>query len=402
MIPNNGNNRVLVSTILPWAGGVPAKRSVAIRWLRERGYEPVIAYYAPYSLTPDLSVPSWKLLQRRPRSVRVDDVDGCETHAMGAWLPELEFTHYSPSAAWKRLIDSCAYHIGICGSVHPLAVFHKSGKPYLGWVGTGWEEDIRSRGIRFSRTRRFLEKRIVIPRMMALERQILQSGTILAVSQHTKTVLDGIAGEPVIRAVLSMPIDSEYFRPAPERIDEQLIGFSGRLTDPRKNLPLLLQSVAYLKQEGSPASLALVGDELDSRTAALIDELGITDRVQLLRFMPRDDLARTLQTFDVYVVPSHQEGLCIAALEAMASGTPVVSTRCGGPMEYVIDDETGYLVDFDPRMMADRIHRILSDRAHRKSLSANARSLIETRYSLDNARKIFWEAFEQCFQNSRT
>lgn len=389
--------RVLVSTILPGAGGVPIKKSLAVGWLRERGYEPVIAYYAPYSMYPDLSVPSWKLLQRRPRSIRMDDIDGCETHAMGAWLPELEFTHYGLTPSWKRLIDSCAYHIGICGSVHALTPLYRSGLPYLGWVATGWEEDVRSRRANFSRPRRLLERGVVIPGMLALERKILGRGTVLAVSEHTQRILDDIADRPATHAVLPIPIDLDYFRPAAECVDANLVGFTGRLRDPRKNLPLLLQAIALLKEAGSPASLLLAGDELDARTAAMIETLGIADRTHLLPFVPRDELARTLRSFAVYVLPSHQEGLCIAALEAMASGAPVVSTRCGGPADYVIDGETGYLVDFDPRMMADRIQRILSVPTHRARLSAGARSFVETHYRHDVARSIFWDAFDHCF-----
>lgn len=389
--------RVLLSTILPGAGGVPVKKSLAVAWLRERGYEPVIAYYAPHSLHPELSVPSWKLLQRMPGSVRTEDVDGCETHAMGAWLPELEFTHYRLTAAWKALIDSCAYHIGICGSVHALTPFHASNLPYLGWVATGWEEDVRSRRADFSTARRLLERSVVIPGMMALERKILSRGTILAVSEHTRRVLDNIAGRPATHAVLPIPIDLDYFRPAAGQVDPALVGFTGRLRDPRKNLPLLLQAIALLKAAGSPASLLLAGDELDARTAAMIEMLGIGDRTRVLPFVPKDELAGLLRSVAVYVLPSHQEGLCIAALEAMASGAPVISTRCGGPADYVVDGETGYLVDFDPRMMADRIQRTLSDPTHRTRLSAGARGFVEQHYRHDLARSIFWDAFDRCF-----
>ena len=396
---NATSKRVLISTILPGAGGVPVMASTLVGLLRERGYEPVIAYYAPYSLDPALSVPSWKLLQRRPGSTRMEDVDGCETHAIGAWLPELEFTHYRATPAWRHLIASCAYHIGACGSAQALSAFHQLGLPFLGWIATGWEEDIVARGARYSTARRALQRTVIAPRMVALERKILRAGTILALSAHTGRVLNQIAGRAVTRAILPTPIDTDYFHPAPDEVDPHLIGFSGRLTEPRKNLPLLLQAMAHLKQNGSPATLALLGGELNSRTAAMIEELGIADRVKALGFSPRDRLAKQLRSFAAYIVPSHQEGLCIAALEAMASGAPVISTRCGGPSEYVIDGETGYLVDFDPRMMADRIHHIISDHAHRRKLSASARGLVEKRYGLSNVRSVFWKAFDSTFRS---
>jgi glycosyltransferase involved in cell wall biosynthesis len=396
--PTSRSARVLISTILPHAGGVPAKKSLVVQWLRERGYVPVIAYYAPYSLNPQLSVPSWKLLSRRPTSTRVDDVDGCETHAIGAWLPELEFTHYYPTSAWMRLIETCAFHIGVCGSVHALTAFNCLGLPYLGWVATGWEEDTQSRIARFPTARRFLHQTFAQPAMLALERRILRSGTILAVSDHTRAVLDSIAGHPVTRAVLPVPIDLDFFQPALDRVDSNLVGFSGRFSDARKNLPLLLEAMAVLKARGSPASLLLVGDEINKETTSSIDRLGIADRVRVLPYVSRDELAKALQTLAVYVVPSHQEGLCIAALEAMASGTPVVSTRCGGPVEYVIDDQTGYLSEFDPRSLADRIDTVLSNAELRSRLAANARVQVESRYNSGRARTTFYDAFDATFK----
>jgi glycosyltransferase involved in cell wall biosynthesis len=104
-----------------------------------------------------------------------------------------------------------------------------------------------------------------------------------------------------------------------------------------------------------------------------------------------------LRTLDVFVVPSHQEGLCIAALEAMACGCPVVSTRCGGPEEFVLNDETGFLVDADPVEMADAILRILRAPKLRRRLGTAAREKVIRDYSLARANGIFWHAFDEQF-----
>jgi glycosyltransferase involved in cell wall biosynthesis len=96
-------------------------------------------------------------------------------------------------------------------------------------------------------------------------------------------------------------------------------------------------------------------------------------------------------------VPSHQEGLCIAALEAMACGIPVVSTRCGGPEEFVIDDETGHLVGFDAGLMADAIIAIVDDRARRERLGNGARERVLQHYATAQAERVFWTAFNDTF-----
>ena len=104
-----------------------------------------------------------------------------------------------------------------------------------------------------------------------------------------------------------------------------------------------------------------------------------------------------LRSLDLFVVPSHQEGLCIAALEAMACGCPVVSTRCGGPEEFVIDGETGVLVGFDPNEMAAAMLKILGDRKLHARLAEGARNRVLQHYSAAGAESIFWRAFDECF-----
>src|SRR5205814_2638147 len=96
-----------------------------------------------------------------------------------------------------------------------------------------------------------------------------------------------------------------------------------------------------------------------------------------------------LQTLDVFVLTSHQEGLCIAALEAMACGVPVVSTRCGGPEEFVIPGQTGELVDANPDAVARGVAGLLTRPTERERVSAAARQLVRDRYSELRAQAVF-------------
>jgi glycosyltransferase involved in cell wall biosynthesis len=81
----------------------------------------------------------------------------------------------------------------------------------------------------------------------------------------------------------------------------------------------------------------------------------------------------------------------------MACGCPVVSTRCGGPEEFVSDDQTGYLVDFDARQLADAITRVVSDRSLRERLSANAVALVREEYSTEIEKSKFRDQFNTTF-----
>jgi glycosyltransferase involved in cell wall biosynthesis len=114
------------------------------------------------------------------------------------------------------------------------------------------------------------------------------------------------------------------------------------------------------------AMLALVGDgPLSGQLHALARQLGITSRV---RFMgTRMDVPQLLKTADVYVQPSHWEGFGIAALEAMASGMPIVASDVPGLADVVGDAGLLFPVG-DEVQLAQKIVTLLADSALRNRL----------------------------------
>jgi glycosyltransferase involved in cell wall biosynthesis len=197
--------------------------------------------------------------------------------------------------------------------------------------------------------------------------------------------------------VLPVPVDAELFTPNPSRVVPGRLGFAGRFNDPRKNIGLLLHSLAQLRRAAPDVCLVLMGDTAQPEVAAMIASLGLEDAVSIKPGLSRPEMRDVLQTLDVFVLPSHQEGLCIAALEAMACGVPVVSTRCGGPEEFVVPGVTGSLVGSDPREISEAVAAILTDRGLRAKLCASARQLVEDRYSSARADAIFTQAFKATF-----
>jgi glycosyltransferase involved in cell wall biosynthesis len=189
--------------------------------------------------------------------------------------------------------------------------------------------------------------------------------------------------------VLLMPVDSTIYRPEPTAVVPWRIGFAGRYADPRKNIDLLLRCLQLLHQRGAPVELHLAGEKDLSVLQSRLQQLGISQRVHCHPPLAPPELAQLLQTLDVFVIPSHQEGLCIAALEAMACGTPVVSTRCGGPEQYVLNGRTGQLVDSDPQALASAIAAIASDRPRRDLLARGALQWISDHASTAAARATF-------------
>lgn len=389
--------RVLIASIGPSGGGVQSMRQFAIDVLRAHGLEPVLAHYEPWSLTPRLSVPSYHLLQRTPgHEVRLAHGD-VETHAIGAWLPELEFTHYWPTAHWRRVIESCEAWLVVSGNVLAADAIHRLGRPWLGWVATDWAGDRRDRVARFPWARRQLDRWVNAPVLRRRERALLTAGSILPLSEYTRAALANLAPAIASQPTLPVPVDAEELTPVPEARVAGRIGFLGRYDDPRKNIELLISAMAVLLSRGRSVELVLIGGRADEAIQARIAACGISGVTRLHERIPRADMKKTLQSLDVFVLPSHQEGLCIAALEAMACGVPVVSTRCGGPEEFVIPGETGELVGFDASEMADAIDRVLANRSRRDRMGAAARHLVTTRFSRVQAEAVFLDSVAAVF-----
>ena len=95
------------------------------------------------------------------------------------------------------------------------------------------------------------------------------------------------------------------------------------------------------------------------------------------------DVRPLLAAADVFAVPSRREGQGMAALEAMASGVPLVAARVGGLADMLVDGETALLVPpDDPDALAAALSRLQSDSRLRQKLVANALALVRDRYDL--------------------
>jgi glycosyltransferase involved in cell wall biosynthesis len=85
---------------------------------------------------------------------------------------------------------------------------------------------------------------------------------------------------------------------------------------------------------------------------------------------------------DVFVLPSHMEGMSNALLEAMAAGRPVVATDVGGNAEVVVDGVTGRLVPpREPGRLAAAMLELLNDPARASAMGAAGRARVEGHYS---------------------
>jgi glycosyltransferase involved in cell wall biosynthesis len=128
----------------------------------------------------------------------------------------------------------------------------------------------------------------------------------------------------------------------------------------RKGVDVLLAAVAALAPR-SRCALWVAGDGPErAGLEAVAARFGIAERVRFLG--RRSDVPDLLEACDVFVLPSRQEGLGVAALEAMARGRPVVASQVGGLAEIVIPEQTGLLVrPEDSAALAAALERVIAD-----------------------------------------
>ena len=131
---------------------------------------------------------------------------------------------------------------------------------------------------------------------------------------------------------------------------------------PQKNYQLLIRAFTRVRKEQSCRLLILGDGEERSRLETLAEELGIVDDVAFLGY--QENPFRFVARSHAFVLSSHHEGFGNVITEAMACGTPVISTRCpSGPDEIITDGESGLLVPVDDiEALAEAMKRILEDK----------------------------------------
>jgi glycosyltransferase involved in cell wall biosynthesis len=124
------------------------------------------------------------------------------------------------------------------------------------------------------------------------------------------------------------------------------------------------------------------GEEYERQLRQLAADVGIADRVKFLGF--RRDVPALMQMCDVVCHASHVEPFGMVVIEAMMAGKPVVASAVSGPMESVVDGQTGHLVPpGEPEKMANALATLLADPALRSSMGMAARQRAARLFDLD-------------------
>ncbi|MDI6870610.1 MAG: glycosyltransferase family 1 protein [Bacillota bacterium] len=224
-------------------------------------------------------------------------------------------------------------------------------------------------------TRRYLDRFLArMPEICA------RSALILTVSRHTLQDLYRILGVPETKIVVTYEAPEPCYRPLPfaeanARAAEKY-GLRGPFFlyvggfSPRKNLPALLSAYAAVRNDLPDRPPLVLAGSLDPAGQRLVDrakDLGLTGEVLFPGFVPLADLPYLYRAARLFVYPSLYEGFGLPPLEAMACGTPVISSRESSLPEVVGD--AGFLIDpYDPDSLATALLKLGSNPEAREAL----------------------------------
>lgn len=150
----------------------------------------------------------------------------------------------------------------------------------------------------------------------------------------------------------------------------------------RKGVYDLLPALARARASAPGLELVLGGNGEVDLARARAEALGLGGHARFLGWVSGDDKTRALQAAQIYVLPSHNEGLPVSILEAMAQGLPIIATRVGGIPELVRDGVDGLLVDAgDVPALAAALARMALDADLRRACGEAGRARVAALYS---------------------
>ena len=208
---------------------------------------------------------------------------------------------------------------------------------------------------------------------------------------------DKIMVPPSRVAQIMNGVDSSLFRPVGERRDAVphpgfcgpehfVIGTVGRMQEVKDQVTLaraFVRLVQIMPGAKERVRLVMIGEgPLRHRVRGLLAEAGLERHAWLPG--KRDDVARIMRSFDLFVLPSLAEGISNTILEAMATGLPVLATAVGGNRELVREGETGTLVPRDdPESMATALRAYAESGELGRRQGKAARRAIENEFGMD-------------------
>ncbi|GAB3794929.1 glycosyltransferase [Humibacter antri] len=202
---------------------------------------------------------------------------------------------------------------------------------------------------------------------LAGEEQLARtSDAVVAVSHaEQRTIVHRLHADPAHVHVVLPGVDATLFHRGPRRVHPRPYVVTAARIEPLKGIDLAIRTIAALPDARRP-DLVIAGGPTDGyerhveELRMLAAELGVTGRVRFAGPLARADLAELFAQATAVLVPSHSETYGLVALEAQASGVPVLASASGGLVE-AVNARTVLLSSREPREWAMRLEALLDD-----------------------------------------
>jgi len=244
---------------------------------------------------------------------------------------------------------------------------------------------------------------------MAARVAFRRAGFVTACSADLASRAVTLGADAARIAVVPYGVDADRFRPDPAAAaqlrrelevpdDVPLVAAAGRLVR-KKGFEYLIDALVHVPH----AVLALAGGgSLDHELRARAESAGLSNRIRFLGGRSQDQVATLFAAADLIITPSvrddagNVDGLPNSVMEALASGTILVTTAAGGIGSVVEHERTALVVpERDASALGAAISRGLADRQLRKKIGADARELMRTRFGWQRTAEQFESAYER-------
>lgn len=325
--------------------------------------------------------------------------DGIPYQHAGARWAELEFQRYRPRPSLTRLLRSYDLIQVVAGTPPWAHVAKEVDVPVALQVATLTRVEREGQGSHASVARRIWQSGMT---RVATWMEDAISEFVDAIFVENAWMHNHYSNSKAQDAVHFAPpgVDTSLFHPPEEPSSrENYILCVGRLDDPRKNIGLLFRAYYKLRQlspTGSMPRLVLAGLSGPSdRDWRLASDLGIRHAIQMHEQVPKQDLAELYRRARLFVLSSNEEGFGIVLAEAMASGTPVVSTDCGGPSTLIEHEETGLLTPTgNSEALAEAMKDLLTHPEVAQQIGDAGRVRIEEKFSNQAAGRRYLRVYD--------
>ncbi len=185
--------------------------------------------------------------------------------------------------------------------------------------------------------------------------------------------------------IIPSGIDVNYINKIKVGKKNRTILYAGRLV-PQKKVDILLKAFAL---SGVDAELKIIGEGKEyNRLVNLSKSLGIENRVHFTGQLKRhEDVIKEMKKASLFVLPSQRECFGITVLEAMCSGTAVISTATEGPKDIIKNGVDGFVIELgNEKELSEKIKLVIEDTKKRRKIESNARKKAK-KYDWDNIVK---------------